>query len=58
LDDHGAQGRRVVASKLSPPPRRPGIVDRPTLTTRLSSFAEPIVLVSAPAGAWSTALPF
>jgi LuxR family maltose regulon positive regulatory protein len=55
-DDQGEQ-RRLAASKLSPPPRRPGIVDRPTLTTRLSSLAAvPVVLVSAPAGYGKTTL--
>lgn len=55
-DEQGEQ-RRLAASKLSPPPRRPGIVDRPTLTTRLSSFAAtPVVLVSAPAGYGKTTL--
>jgi LuxR family maltose regulon positive regulatory protein len=55
--DHQGEQRRLAASKLSPPPRRPGIVDRPTLTTRLSSLATvPVVLVSAPAGFGKTTL--
>jgi LuxR family maltose regulon positive regulatory protein len=55
--DHHGEQRRLAASKLSPPPRRPGIVDRPSLTTRLSSLATvPVVLVSAPAGYGKTTL--
>ena len=52
-----SQGRRIIASKLATPPRRPGIVDRPLLLDGLVSAAHaPVVLVSAPAGYGKTTL--
>jgi hypothetical protein len=46
-----AERRRIVASKLTGPPLRPGIVDCPTLLDVLVSATHaPVVLVSAPAG--------
>jgi LuxR family maltose regulon positive regulatory protein len=52
-----AERRRIVASKLAGPPRRPGIVDRPGLLDGLASATHaPVVLVSAPAGYGKTTL--
>jgi LuxR family maltose regulon positive regulatory protein len=52
-----AQRRRIRAAKLSPPPLRPGIVDRPVLLELITSASEaPVVLVSAPAGYGKTTL--
>jgi LuxR family maltose regulon positive regulatory protein len=52
-----AERRRIVASKLSAPPLRPGIVDRPVLLDALVSATHaPVVLVSAPAGYGKTTL--
>jgi LuxR family maltose regulon positive regulatory protein len=52
-----SQRRRIVASKLAAPPRRPGIVDRPVLVDGLVSATHaPVVLVSAPAGYGKTTL--
>jgi LuxR family maltose regulon positive regulatory protein len=49
--------QRVVASKLSAPPLRAGIVERPQLVeTLLSARDQPVVLVSAPAGYGKTTL--
>jgi LuxR family maltose regulon positive regulatory protein len=49
--------RYFVASKLSAPPRRPGIVDRPILLNHLRNLSHPgVVLVSAPAGYGKTTL--
>jgi LuxR family maltose regulon positive regulatory protein len=49
--------RRIVASKLSAPQRRPGIVDRTALVDALTqAITEPVVLVSAPAGYGKTTL--
>jgi LuxR family transcriptional regulator, maltose regulon positive regulatory protein len=48
---------RIVASKLSAPPLRPGIVDRPRLLDVLLAVPDaPIVLMSAPAGYGKTTL--
>jgi LuxR family maltose regulon positive regulatory protein len=48
---------RIVATKLSAPPLRPGIVDRPALLDGLMSATHaPVVLVSAPAGYGKTTL--
>lgn len=42
---------RVLRSKLTPPPLRDGIIDRPALVERLvAARAMPVVLISAPAG--------
>jgi LuxR family maltose regulon positive regulatory protein len=52
-----SQRRRIVASKLAAPPRRPGIVDRPALLDGLVSATHaPVVLVSAAAGYGKTTL--
>jgi LuxR family maltose regulon positive regulatory protein len=52
-----SQRRRIAASKLAAPPRRPGIVDRPVLLDGLVSASHaPVVLVSAPAGYGKTTL--
>jgi LuxR family transcriptional regulator, maltose regulon positive regulatory protein len=52
-----SQRRRIVASKLAAPPRRPGIVDRPVLVDGLVSATQAqVVLVSAPAGYGKTTL--
>jgi LuxR family maltose regulon positive regulatory protein len=52
-----AQRRRIGAAKLSAPPLRPGIVDRPVLLDLVMSATEaPVVLVSAPAGYGKTTL--
>jgi LuxR family maltose regulon positive regulatory protein len=52
-----AEPGRIVASKLSAPPLRPGIVERPQLIDGLLAVPEaPIVLVSAPAGYGKTTL--
>ena len=49
--------RRILASKLSAPRVRPGIIDRPLLTEALVSPAcAPLVLLSAPAGYGKTTL--
>jgi LuxR family transcriptional regulator, maltose regulon positive regulatory protein len=49
--------RRIVASKLSAPQMRRGIVDRPVLIDGLMSATHvPVVLVSAPAGYGKTTL--
>src|SRR5262245_20128450 len=49
--------RRIGAAKLSAPPLRPGIVDRPVLLDLVISASEaPVVLVSAPAGYGKTTL--
>ena len=49
--------RRIVASKLSAPQLRRGIVDRPVLIDGLMSATQvPVVLVSAPAGYGMTTL--
>jgi LuxR family maltose regulon positive regulatory protein len=49
--------QRVAAGKLSVPPLREGIVERPQLVeTLLSSRDQPVVLVSAPAGYGKTTL--
>lgn len=42
---------RVLRSKLTPPPLRAGIIDRPVLVDRLVAARNvPVVLISAPAG--------
>jgi len=42
---------RVLRSKLTPPPLRAGIIDRPALVDRLVAARNiPVVLISAPAG--------
>src|SRR5262245_1659981 len=52
-----AQRRRIGAAKLSAPPLRPGIVDRPVLLDLVMSATDaPVVLVSAPAGYGKTTL--
>jgi LuxR family transcriptional regulator, maltose regulon positive regulatory protein len=52
-----AERRHVVATKLSPPLLRPGIVDRPVLIDGLlAGIHAPVVLVSAPAGYGKTTL--
>lgn len=52
-----SQRRRIAASKLAAPPRRPGIVDRPELLDGLLSATHaPVVLISAPAGYGKTTL--
>jgi LuxR family maltose regulon positive regulatory protein len=49
--------RGIVASKLTGPPLRPGIVDRPLLLQGLVSATHvPVMLVSAPAGYGKTTL--
>ena len=49
--------RRIVASKVTAPPLRPGVVARPALLDALMSGTEaPVVLVSAPAGYGKTML--
>jgi hypothetical protein len=49
--------RRIVASKVTAPPLRPGVVARPALLDALMSAADaPVVLVSAPAGYGKTML--
>src|SRR3712207_3116883 len=49
--------RRIVQSKVSAPPLRPGIVNRPALVERLVKAAHtPVVLISAPAGYGKTTL--
>jgi len=49
--------RQIVASKLSPPLLRPGIVDRPLLIDGLlAAMHAPVVVVSAPAGYGKTTL--
>jgi LuxR family maltose regulon positive regulatory protein len=45
-----ASGAAVLQTKLVPPPSRPGIIPRPTLTSKLAGITTPIVVVSAPAG--------
>jgi LuxR family maltose regulon positive regulatory protein len=52
-----AERRQIVATKLSPPLLRPGIVDRPILIDGLlAAIHAPVVLVSAPAGYGKTTL--
>src|SRR5215471_20872499 len=52
-----AEHRHIVASKLSAPPLRKGIVDRQMLLDRLGSAAyTPVLLISAPAGYGKTTL--
>ena len=43
-------GLPALMTKLVPPPERPGIIQRTTLTSTLASMSAPIVVVIAPAG--------
>ena len=54
-----SQRRRIVASKLAAPPRRPGIVDRPLLLESLLSATDaPVVLPSLVDACAETGQPF
>lgn len=53
---HTEQRRRILSSKLSTPPLRAGIVERPELVERLRTADAAIVLLSAPAGYGKTTL--
>src|SRR3712207_640871 len=49
--------RRIVQSKVTAPPLRPGIVERPALVEHLVQATHtPVVLISAPAGYGKTTL--
>ncbi|AGP52249.1 LuxR C-terminal-related transcriptional regulator [Streptomyces rapamycinicus] len=52
----GAVPRSVPAFKLRPPAQPPHLLTRPRLLRRLDAATEPVVVVSAPAGAGKTVL--
>jgi LuxR family maltose regulon positive regulatory protein len=57
LTSRAGERRQVLASKVSAPARRPGIVDRSALIDRLSTMTHvPVVMVSAAAGYGKTTL--